>query len=169
MNQKSQLLLSKDAYLQVDFAFAALGFFVLFFISYSFYDSYNENNYEWTKNKLYLSDSKDICNLLVSTDGYPQTWESNISSAITIGLKNSSGNILNSSKIDVFSNSNYLNITDKFYLDQSYVNIKIIGLRTNTSYVDFGYELTPIEDFSSYTCYSYYNNEIVEVKVEVWK
>lgn len=169
MNQKSQLHSNKNGFLQIDFAFAVLTFFILFFISYTIYNSYLENDYDGTKNKLYLSESKDICNLLISTPGYPLNWETNLSQVVFIGLKNSSSNSLNSSKIAVFTNSNYLNITDKLYLSDEYVNIKVTGIKTNTSYVDFGYNLASLNDFSSYTCYSNYNDEVVKVKVEVWK
>ena len=54
------------------------------------------------------------------------------------------------------------------YLNQSFVNVKIIGLKTNNTYLNFGQQPV-IKFFYDYTCYSNYNGEEVKITVEVWK
>lgn len=158
----------KKGFLQIDFAFVALIFFILFFMTYAFYNSYLENLSEDMTNKIFTADSRDICNMLISTPGFPPNWEANISTIVFIGMKNISENSsLDSLKLAEFTSANYINITDKLYLEDEFVNIKIIGLETNTSYLDFGEELS-FYSFSLYSCYSNYNNEPVKVMVQIW-
>ena len=158
----------KKGFLQIDFAFALLIFFILFFLTYTFYNSYLENLSEDMKSKVFTADSQDICNMLISTPGYPGNWENDISSLVFIGMKNISANYsLDSLKIAEFTSENYINITDKLYLEDEFVNIKIIGLETNTSYLNFGGELSSYS-FSLYSCYSNYNSEPVKVMVQIW-
>lgn len=159
----------KKGFLQIDFAFVALIFFLVFYFIYTFYGSYQENLNQDKSNTLFIADSKDICNMLILTPGYPSNWQANISSLVFIGMKNISGNYsLDSSKINAFNSVNYLNITDKLYLENEFITIKIIGLKTNTSYLDFGEE-SNVYQFSIYSCYSNFNNEPVKVTVEIWK
>jgi len=158
----------KKGFLQIDFAFVALIFFILFFMTYTFYNSYLENLSSDMTNKIFTADSRDICNMLVSTPGFPQNWEADISTLVFIGMKNISANYsLDSLKIAEFTSENYINITDKLYLEDEFVTIKIIGLETNASYLDFGEELSSSQ-FSLYSCYSNYNSEPVKVMVQIW-
>ena len=159
----------KKGFLQIDFAFVALIFFILFFMTYTFYNSYLENLSNDMENKVFTADSRDICNMLVSTPGYPENWETDISSVVFIGMKNVSANYsLDSLKIAEFTSANYINITDKLHLEDEFVTIKIIGLETNTSYLNFGEELITMYQFSLYSCYSNYNSEPVKVMVQIW-
>lgn len=165
---KFNLLNYKKGYLQIDFAFVALIFFILFFIIYAFYDSYNINLDNDLNNKEFNQNSKDICYLFISTSGNPQNWELEISNLKTIGLKNISSNSIDANKLAVLNSSNYFTIIDKLYLNSSYVNIKIVGLKTNSTYLNFG-DQGKIVVFQDYTCYSNYNGEEVKVTVEVWE
>lgn len=169
MYHKSQLLSNKKGFLQIDFAFAILIFISVFFIFYQFYDSYNINSQKDLTSNILLSDSIDICNLLISTPGYPQNWEDNISSVVFIGMKNITSNTLSTQKVANFTSSNYIQLIDTLkFNDTKYVNIKIIGVNNNTNYLDFG-NFPAVRDFASYTCYSNYNGELVKIQVEVWK
>jgi len=171
MSQKSKLnYYNKNAYLQIDFAFAVLIFtLITFFILNYYFANYQEKVNIENKNILEPL-TKDLCNLLINTPGVPNNWENNLSSLKSFGLKNVGNMNLSTSKINMFTNINYFNITKN--LNQDYIySIKITGLQTDTNYLDFGYadNRTLIKYSSIYNCYSSYNNELVKISVGIFK
>lgn len=160
--------MNKTAYLQIDFAFVVLIFFIFFFTIFQLQSNANKN----TISKLDLiqtkSDSFDICNLLISSSGNPTNWENNISSLNFLGLKNISSYQLNINKINALNQANL----DKIYSSLGISNIlkiNIIGLNSSTNYLSFGYEPENYSVVSSNSCFSTLNGEIVKINVEVWK
>ena len=112
----------------------------------------------------------DLCNLIINSPGVPNNWESNITTIQSIGLRSINSMNLSSNKINNMINSNYLNIIKN--LNKNYIySINIVGLKTNTNYLNFGYSInnSNTKYFSDYNCYSNYNNEIVRITTEVWK
>jgi hypothetical protein len=170
MNRKLSQKLIKKGYLQIDVIFVILVFFTLFFIFHTMiFDNIVGYEKDFEKNKLSLS-AKDICILLTQTSGNPNNWETlNIENVSFFGLKNISSNQLNSVKISKFNTSNYYDIINKFDIG-GYFNIKIIGLETNTVYLNFLNLNIDDENIltGNYVCYSNYNSEIVEVQIETW-
>ena len=161
--------LGKKGYVQIDFTFAVFIFFTFFLSVYGLYD-YKLNSYDDTmKINSLNSKSRDICYLLAYTPGIPTNWESSVPSTNLIGLKvNGLNHTIDSSKLsslnstDFFTIQSILNITD-FY------RISIKGLETNTSYLDYGTASSLDALYSTYTCYSNLNAEVVSIVVEIWK
>jgi len=165
---KNYLKMTKNGFLQIDFAFVVLIFFLLFYLTYVFYDSYNQNLAEDLESKMMMADSIDICNLLVSTSGYPKNWENNLNTLSSLGLKNESSNYIDPNKLSKFNSTNYFTLIDKLNLNGSYVSLKLVGLKTNNTYLNFA-EYTLFTNYYTYQCYSNYNNEEVKLEVIIWK
>ena len=169
MSQKlKQNFYSKKGYIQIDFAFALLIFTVFIIFIFNYYSSYmNQHEKMIIQNKMEIT-AEDLCNLLVNSQGVPRNWESNLSTLKILGLKNKSTYSLNPSKVSRLLSGNYLNIT-KNLNDEFIYGIKIVGVNTNTTYGNFGYDIDNSKLSSEYTCYSNYNNEIVKIIVHVEK
>jgi len=171
MNQKLKLISSKKSYMQIDFAFAIFLFLIFFASIYSYYLS-SINSYDLTfKDSKLIAQSQDICKLLISSSGIPNNWESDISKLKTIGLLKINSSILDPNKISLLTPTNYLNISDSLNI-ANILNIKIKGLKTNTIYLDFGFNSSnSIPKLTSkYNCYANYNNlEMAKILVEVWQ
>jgi hypothetical protein len=166
MKQKLQLN-SNKAYLQIDFAFAVLILFSFLFISYNIYSTYADLE---NRNNDYLivsAHAKDLCKILVSTPGSPNTW-SDVETADSIGLKSSINESLSSIKINALSTAEYFNFTDIIGINE-YVEIKIIGVTSKINYLNFGYNSSADDISAKYSCFGFYNNETVKVLIEVWK
>ncbi|MDA3856504.1 MAG: hypothetical protein PF569_09695 [Candidatus Woesearchaeota archaeon] len=170
MSQKLICRLNKKGYLQIDFVFAILVFFMFFFVIYSSYSSYSSN---FEKTVIYSEieiDSRDLCFFLVNTNGNPVNWELDIYNVNFLGLRSSSNYSLDSLKIAEFNDVNYHSILDVLGLDDSNLNIMIKGLSSNSTYLNFGISSDNLGVYSSMnSCFSNYNSEPVIVFVEVWK
>lgn len=168
MKRKYKLHSNKFAYLQIDFAFSILIFFMLFIFIY-----YVNNDYKEMQNQEYIinllqKDARDVCFLLTTQSGNPSNWEDDFLYANILGLKSDTYNILDTSKMNIFTNNNYFYLIDILGID-NYLNVKIIGTQTNTTYLDFGTSNDFGTYYANYMCYSNYNSEIVKVIVEAWK
>ncbi len=163
------LKLDKNAYLQIDLIFAItifFGIFVSFFFMYSDYKS--QLNTDLELNNL-ASISRDLCYLLVSTPGLPNSWEQNVPQIQVIGLKNLNSSDLNSSKVAEFvKDENYEMILDTIN-SSVFIYSKIIGLSTGTQYAEMGIESQISTLFYDYNCYANYQGEQVKIFLEVWK
>lgn len=167
MKIKSRLHSNKLGYLQIDFAFVVLIFFLFFYFIYTEQDTMNNSFKNIGDINLLIADSKDICFLLTKTSGYPDNWETNISNLNFVGLKNISSNNLDINKISALTTENYFLILDSLNIS-SYIVIDIKGLSSQTDYLNLG-NSTYTNLVSSYSCFSNYNNEQVKVNVEVWQ
>lgn len=175
MNQKlgshsnKYLIKNNKCYMQIDFAFIILIFFTFFYIIYINFDSKYELLLDQAEFEELNLDSNYLCNLLIKSSGSPSDWNLDFQNNINLGLKNESSYSLDSNKIASFSSQNYFNLSDSLGLGYKYFNLNIIGLSTNTSYLNIGYPKGDTSFFGNYVCYSNYNSEIVKVTVEVWK
>jgi len=159
---------NKFGYLQIDILFAISLFFIFIFITYGYYSenfSSREGNFEMVKlNAL----SRDLCMISVSSPGIPDTWEENVSSMKFFGLKNVTSFGLSFSKLDVLNSTNYFEISDRLNVDVIFY-LGIVGLSSNVSYLSWGYMGDESNLISTYSCYSEYGGELVQVYVEAWK
>lgn len=160
---------NKKAYLQIDFAFAIFIFIILFLFVNSYYknqlDSYtdsiiiNDNNYN----------ARDLCNFIKSTPGNPIGWESDLSNANFVGLKNEDSFSFSSTKLNSFNSTNYFSISDILDIN-AFFHIVITGINSNNNYLDFGVSPPIVTSYTSrYSCFSFHNSEPVEIVVEVWR
>lgn len=162
-------MLSKKGFLQIDVAFAVFIFFTFFLVIYGI-----QSDFFLSKNKVLMlqevqADSRDICFLLTRSEGVAYDWEYDLSTLRYVGLKNHTGMVLNFEKINSLSTAGYFEILNAMKFEKNlYVNIQ--GMQTNSDYLMFGHRIPDgAKVFSSYTCYSFYNDEFVSVYVEVWK
>lgn len=161
---------NKKGYLQIDFAFAVLVFFMFFFVIYSNYSSYHSNFQKSIAYSELELESRDLCFFLVNNYGNPFDWEADIFNVDFLGLRSSSNYSLDSLKIAQFNNVNYNLILDYFGFDDLNLHIEIKGLISNSTYLNFGISSNDLEAYSSSnSCFSNYNSEPVLVFVEVWK
>lgn len=159
----------KKGYFQIDFIFAIVIFFTFYLLTYSFYISGVNAQIDTITVKELHMDARDICKILIVSPGTPINWHTDTSKMTTVGLKQTNSTYLNSSKVSAFAISNYFNITNTFNLTGKNIYTEITGLESNTSYTTFGADSGYDSKKARSICYSYYNNEIVEVMVEVWK
>jgi hypothetical protein len=170
MIQKLKLAQDKRGYLQLDFLFASLIFFIFMFnIFYQIDSKYDEFDARFDDLEI-KGYARDICYTLIQTPGYPSNWENQeVPNPQFLGLYNSTINGLDSDKISALKINLYKTILDKLELD-AFLKIEIVGLESNTQYKEFG--VSNSGSFSvneNYICYSNYNGEIVKVIVGLWK
>jgi hypothetical protein len=143
-------------------------FFFIVFLVFNFFQVFNEDSADSIVIQNLASDSRDLCFLLTSSPGYPANWQSNISNLEFVGLKKVSTYELDSSKLTSFNSTNYLIILDSLNLS-GFFKVDIKGLSSNTNYLSLGSTGGIDSYFSKSNCYSKYNDELVEITVEVWK
>ena len=165
MKRKSELQQDKKGYMQLDFLFASLIFFIFLFTVYSQIDSRIDeldNRFEALRIKGY---ARDICYLLTQTPGYPINWEEgDVDNPDYIGLYNKTTGTLETQKINGLTFSIYRTILDNMDLD-AFLRVEIRGLETDTLYKEFGINNNDgLSIFENYICYSNYNDEIVRFR-----
>ncbi len=171
MNQKSELFSNKLAAIQIDISFAIFIFVIIFLTFHAMYADRIDLQSRAHKIDNLNFVAKDVCQMLINSPGNPNNWETNINTIIFPGLKNlNHNNTLNAQKILAFNNTNYWDILNSMNIEKEGVNVKIIGIDTNTTYRNFGQFASDTYDvnFGNSVCYSNYNGEIVKVLVEVW-
>ena len=161
---------NKSAYLQLDFLFASLIFFIFVFSVYAQFDS-KIDEFDSRFNSLEIKGyARDICYMLVKTPGYPTNWETaDVEDPQYLGLYNPSLNRLDEQKLSALSVSIYRRILDNMNMN-AFIRIEVVGMTSGTVYRDFGViNNNALSIFENYVCYSNYNNEQVKVIVGIWR
>lgn len=157
----------KKGFLQIDFAFVVLIFFSIFYLVFGLYESKLYEKEDLSDIIRIDSDSKDLCNFLISSSGSPANWHKNVSSMNYPGFKSISNNSLLNESLSAFNSTNYFSIIDTLSLSD-FMKISVVGLNTSNRYLDFGVYGGDGSLSSSSVCFSNYNGEIVSVEVSLW-
>jgi len=161
--------LNKNGFMQIDFAFAVLIFFLFFITISGLYNSEISNQ----KKILEISEleitARDICEIIIKTSGVPMDWENDINSIKMIGLKNIENNSLNVNKVNKFNNTYYSNFIQNTLPKEFIYYITITNLKDNLVKGNIGYEPKTNSKIGVFNCYSNYGGNKVRVGVKVWK
>ncbi|MCA9486380.1 hypothetical protein H6501_00150 [Candidatus Woesearchaeota archaeon] len=156
------------AYLQIDFIIAMVLFFSFFFSITTYINAKEKMEEDHITNLLEQAFANDYCESLISSPGLPQNWEEDITTLVALGLKNSTNENLSTAKLAYFSNDYYANLLT-FSSEMYNLDVTILGLTTATQYAHFGARAASTTMRASSSCYANYNDEVVQVLVEVWK
>ena len=167
MVQKLELNYGKKGYLQIDFMFAAVLFFLFFFYIFSYYNSYLDVKSEEFDSQQIQGLTRDLCYLLVNTPGYPSQWEDNdFFVSGFLGLKSTTENELEPAKVNKLTQSKYVEITEALGLENVFLKITISNLEDNTVYNSFGLSGGAGSLVEQSTCYGFYQGDFAKVVVE---
>ena len=161
--------LNNKGYLQIDFFFVMLFFILFFTLVYSAHTSYL-SQYEYIQEQRYLSaTAQDVCVLLTQYSGLPNTWESNVSLASTIGLQSTTSDQLQNSKVDAFFNeTNYGDVVDSFDIS-GVLYVSLQQYSTGLEFFSIGEQASVGSQAGSARCFEMYDGDFVVLNVEVWR
>lgn len=169
LRKKFYVLLMKKGYLQIDFLFVILGFFLLFSFTYFQYLDRSDQYYEYQEAKEKKIQLAYICDLLVSTSGEPKNWEDGmLSDTVFFGLKQQNSSLLDINKTSIFFNdSNYLLIYSKI----NFSSIFYVNLKNSSGGILESIGENPIDpSLSTYEfCFTQNDSSLIILEVGMWE
>ncbi|MFW5704552.1 MAG: hypothetical protein ACOCXG_01795 [Nanoarchaeota archaeon] len=166
--KKLKLHSNKGGYIQVDFGFAVLIFFIFVFSIYSYYNAYVEAENDVFKQSRLNYLAPDLCEALISSPGYPKNWDEMPLSLEKLGLKSENSNELDVNKINELADYSYFEVLDVLDIE-GYAFFNITNVDSGYSYLEYG-DYGGIDSFESYSvCYSYLAGNLTKVFVGVWR
>lgn len=101
---------------------------------------------------------------LVRTKGLPETWETNTSNLILLGLSSGNNNILDNNKVNQLFSTDYNKIKEVLGLGADF-EIKFVGsMKSKGSAPPPG-----IENIIFFRRFAYYNNSVEAVEAKFWR
>ena len=162
-------LLTKKGYLQIDFLFVLLCFFVIFSFVYTTYSQRYDAHISQLETREQQEILNQLCNILSTTPGVPSNWnDTSLSSISTIGLIEENSSNIDSNKINViFNESNFLEIYNHYNLTSL-----LYGVLSNTSgsvMMSFG-EQPPTKSVTiSSKCFLKNTSGLYQLELGVWE
>jgi hypothetical protein len=159
----------KKGYLQIDFLFVVLCFLLLFAFTYTQYLDRSNQYSNYLNEKEKRVDLSFMCDLLVSTSGSPNDWDSG--SLIDVdfyGLKEENSSFIDSQKYSVFfNNSNYLEIYDSYDSE----DILYFVLKNTSGFILSTLGETPVDSSLAVSefCFTQNRSSLLILEVGLWK
>ncbi|MEC8221134.1 MAG: hypothetical protein VX028_03600 [Nanoarchaeota archaeon] len=162
-------LLTKKGYLQIDFLFVLLCFFVIFSFVYTTYSQRYDAQVSHLETREQQEILHQLCNILSTTPGVPNDWNAtSLASTSTIGLLEENTSNVDSTKINTFFNeSNYLEIYNHYNLTSLFY-----GKLSNTSgsvLMSFGEQPQLNSVIISSKCFLKNTSGLYQLELGVWE